>query len=56
MTEKGAKIHALWICLTALYCVSGKMTRRKAERKAYRDIVEQYGEETLKREFEIPND
>lgn len=53
MTEKGKQIHAFWYALTAVNVVPGKMSRSKAEKEAYKVIAEKYGEETLKREFEI---
>ena len=53
MTERGEQIHALWVCLTAVHAVLGKMTRRMAEKQAYKEIVEKYGEETLIKELEI---
>ena len=53
MTEKGKQIHAFWKCMVAVYVVLGKMTRGRAETKAYNELVAMYGEETLKKEFEI---
>ena len=53
MTKEGEKIHAFWYCLVAIKVVMGKMTRAKAEREAYIVIVEKYGEETLRKEFEL---
>lgn len=53
MTERGQSIHALWLCLVAVYVVLGKMTRKRAEEKAYKDIVEKFGEETLAKEIGI---
>ena len=55
MTAKGEQIHALWKCMVALYVVLGKMTRGRAETKAYNELVAMYGEETLIKELEIPN-
>ena len=55
MTAEGEKIHALWKCMVALYVVLGKMTRGRAETKAYNELVAMYGEETLIKELEIPN-
>lgn len=53
MTKEGEKIHAYWVVLTALYVVMGKMTRAKAQKKALDVITEEYGEETLMKEFEL---
>ena len=53
MTTIGKEIHALWICLVAVHVVCGKMTRHRAEKEAYKEIVEQFGEDTLMKEFEI---
>lgn len=53
MTEQGKKIYALFVCLTALNVVLGKMTRKAAEKQAYKDILNQYSEETLIKELEI---
>ena len=53
MTKLGEKIHAYWVALTALYVVMGKMTRAKAQKKALDVITEEYGEETLMKEFEL---
>lgn len=55
MTEKGEQIRAFWQCMVAVYVVLGKMTRGKAEKKAYNELVAMYGEETLIKELEIPN-
>ena len=56
MTEKGEQIHAFWHTLVAMNVVLGGMTRRKAEKEAYKVIEEEYGEETLIKEFEINKD
>ncbi len=53
MTEKGEKIHAYWYCLVALNVVLCKKNRKQAEKEAYDILVEQYGEDTLKKEFEL---
>jgi len=53
MTEKGKTIHAYWCALTAIFVVIGKMTRKKAEKEAYKMIVDRYGEETLVKEFAL---
>lgn len=53
MTEKGKKIHAYWFVLVAIFAVFEKMSRKKAEKEAYKIIVEQYGEDTLLKEFEL---
>lgn len=39
--------------MVAIFSVSGKMTRRKAEKEAYKILVEKYGEDYLARVFEI---
>lgn len=53
MTKEGEKIHAYWHALVALFVVLGKMTRKRAEKEAYKKIVEQFGEDTLMKEFEL---
>ena len=53
MTKEGEKIHAFWYCLVAVKVVLGKMPRAKAEREAYDVIVKRYGEEKLRKEFEL---
>lgn len=53
MTEEGKKIHAFWYCLVALNVCLNKMTQSKAEKDAYKMIVEKYGEEKLRKELEI---
>jgi len=53
MTDKGEKIHAYWYAMVAIFVVLKKMTRKRAEREAYKIIVEQYGEDTLMKEFEL---
>lgn len=53
MTEKGKQMHAFWHATVAIYVVLGKMTRKKAEEKAYKDLLELYDEETIKKELEI---
>ncbi|MBO6168520.1 MAG: hypothetical protein J6O51_00960 [Bacteroidales bacterium] len=53
MTQKGEQIHALWLCLTAVHVVLGKMRREQAEKLAYKEILDKYGEETLIKELEI---
>jgi hypothetical protein len=53
MTKEGEKIHAFWYCLVAMKVVLGKMSKAKAEREAYDFIVEKYGEERLRKEFEL---
>ena len=53
MTDKGEKIHAYWHVMVAMFVVLEKMTRKLAEREAYKIIVEQYGEDTLMKEFEL---
>ena len=53
MTEEGKKIHAFWYALVAIHHVLGKMSVAKAEKKAYDRIVELYGEEKLRKEFEL---
>ena len=53
MTEKGKQMHAFWYVCVAMYVVLGKMTRKKAEEKAYKDLLELYDEETIKKELEI---
>lgn len=53
MTKEGEKIHAFWYCLVAVKVVLGKMPKAKAEREAYNVIVEKYGEDTLRKEFEL---
>lgn len=55
MTAKGEQIHAFWKCMVAVYVVLGKMSRGRAETKAYNELVAMYGEETLRKELEIPN-
>lgn len=39
--------------MVALFVVLGKMTRKRAEKEAYKKIVEQFGEDTLMKEFEL---
>lgn len=53
MTELGEKIHAFWYCLVAVKVVLGKMPKAEAECEAYDVIVERYGEERLRKEFEL---
>ena len=53
MTDEGKKIHAYLYALVALFVVLGKMTRKRAEKEAYKKIVEQFGEDTLMKEFEL---
>lgn len=53
MTEKGEQIHAFWYALVAIFVVLGKMTRKRAEKEAYKKIVEEFGEDTLMKEFEL---
>ena len=53
MTDEAKRIHAFWVCMVAIFSVSGKMTRRKAEKEAYKILVEKYGEDYLARVFEI---
>ena len=53
MTDEGKKIHAYWYALVALFVVLGEMTRKRAEKEAYKKIVEQFGEDTLMKEFEL---
>lgn len=53
MTDDGKRIHAGWFVLTAVFVVCGKMTRKKAEKEAYKIIVEEYGEDALIKEFEL---
>lgn len=53
MTDEGKKIHAYWYALVAIFVVLGKMTRKRAEKEAYKKIAEQFGEDTLMKEFEL---
>lgn len=53
MTERGKSIHAFYTCLVAIHVVMGKMTRKRAEKLAYKTVVEKFGEETLIKELEI---
>ena len=53
MTEEAKRIHAFWFCMVAVLATAGKMTRKKAEKEAYKILVEQYGEDYLERVFEI---
>lgn len=53
MTDKGKEIHAFWYGMVAMFVVLGKMTRKKAQKEAYKIIEEEYGEDTLKKEFEL---
>jgi len=53
MTEKGKQMHAFWYACVAIHVVLGKMTRKKAEEKAYKELLELYDEETIKKELEI---
>ena len=39
--------------MVAVLATAGKMTRKKAEKEAYKILVEQYGEDYLERVFEI---
>ena len=49
--EEKDKIHVFFVALTAVNAVCGKMTRNKAERKAYKHLVDMYGEEYLEELF-----
>lgn len=53
MTEVGKKIHAAWYVMTAFNVVCGKMRQGEAEREALKSIIKIYGEETLRKEFEL---
>ena len=50
------EIHAFWTALVAVNVVLCKMSRAKAEREAYEEVLELYGEETLLEVFgeELP--
>ena len=48
MTEEGKRIYDYWFVLVAVNVVLGKMSRKKAEREAYKEIVNTYGEDYLK--------
>ncbi len=51
MTKEGEKIHAYWYAMVALFVVLGKMTRNRAMKEAYKLIAEEFGEDTLMKEF-----
>lgn len=51
MKAEKEKIHAFFTALTAVHVVCGKMTRHKAEKKAYKHLVDTYGEEYLEELF-----
>lgn len=51
MKDEKEKIHAFFTALTAVHVVCGKMTRHKAEKKAYNHLVDMYGEEYLEELF-----
>lgn len=53
MTEEAKRIHAFWFCMVAVLATAGKMTRKKAEKEAYKILVERYGEDYLAKVFEI---
>jgi hypothetical protein len=53
MTKEGEKIHAYWYAMVALFVVLGKMTRNRAMKEAYKLIAEEFGEDTLMKEFEL---
>ena len=39
--------------MVAVFATAGKMNRKKAEKEAYKILVERYGEDYLMKEFEI---
>ena len=51
MSSEAEEIHAFFIALTAVHVVCGGMTRNKAEKNAYKHLVETYGEEYLEELF-----
>ena len=51
MKDEKNKIHAFFTALTAVHVVCGKMTRHKAAKKAYKQIVDTYGEKHLEELF-----
>ena len=53
MTEQGQKIHAYWYTLVAMKVVLEGMSSAKAEREALNIIIEEYGEDTLRKEFKL---
>ena len=53
MTKEGEKIHAYWYAMVAIFVVLGKMTRNRAMKEAYKLIAEEFGEDTLMKEFEL---
>lgn len=53
MTENAKRLHAYWFAMVAILATAGKMSRKKAEKEAYKILVEQYGEDYLMKEFEI---
>ena len=53
MTQLGEEMHAFWYAMMACNVVLAKMSRKKAEREAYKSLCEIYDEETIKKELEI---
>lgn len=51
MKEEKEDIHALFFALTTMHAVLGKTTKPKAMKKAYREIVDIYGESHLEEVF-----
>lgn len=51
MSEEKDKIHAFFTALTAVQVVLGNETRKQAEKKAYKQLVDTYGEKHLEELF-----
>lgn len=47
MSSEAQEIHAFFRALVAINMVFGKMTRNKAEKNAYKRLVDMYGEKHL---------
>lgn len=45
------KVHTFFTALTAVYVVCGNMTIKQAEKKAYKQLVDIYGEKHLEELF-----
>ena len=55
MKEEKDKVHALFTALTAVHVVLGKKTIKQAEKKAYKQLVDIYGEKHLEELFKEEN-
>ena len=51
MSSEAESIHAYFTALVAVYAVFGNKTRKKAEKMAYKHLVDKYGEEHLEELF-----